>query len=387
LIWLPALYVALFGTLVLVRVIKTGRVLGLLLASLKVLMPLVYFARFYQNRWNLLDDLTYFEQGRLLLLRGNSPFLILFTPDGRERLFAIAGGHHVLYYWWNLLAVYLFRPFYSSPVLLNVATTFVSAALLFKFARLSDLSESYARWLAIFLLFQWDVLAWSSFVNLKDVLLLLMILGAAFMGAKLQRERGLLAGIGLAAILLLFYWIRFYDTVLFLGSYGAWLALAVKGPKKLLWLSLAAAAALVAIPAGGYELFRTHATHEWIYGPFKMAMTPRPWNIAREYSFLLVPSILHWCFILPGLIAGALLWRRNEVFRLAAILGLVFLTFYGLVPELLGPRQRLQVAWVFAWLQFHTIWLIARGVVERLSPAIRFFGEDRRGIVVGPNRV
>ncbi len=136
-LWLPALSVAIFGAWVMVRLMKTGRLLALSLALLKVVIPLLYFAYFFRSGWTLVDDLTYFEQARLLLLKGNNPFLILFTQDGRERLFSIAGGQHILYYWWNLLAVYLFKPVYSAPVFLNVATTFISAAILFRIARLS----------------------------------------------------------------------------------------------------------------------------------------------------------------------------------------------------------------------------------------------------------
>jgi hypothetical protein len=118
-----------------------------------------------------------------------------------------------------------------------------------------------------------------------------------------------------------------------------------------------------------------------------MALTPQPWNVSPEYSFLIIPSILHWCFFLPCLFAAALLCRRNEVFRFAAILALVFIIFFGLIPELSSPRDRVLISWVFVWLQFHVIWLIASGVSERLTPAIRFFGEERRDIVAGPNRV
>jgi hypothetical protein len=384
-LWLPALCVAIFGAWVLVRVMKTGRVLALSLASLKVVIPLLYFAFFYRSGWTLLDDLSYFEKAHLLLLKGNNPFLILFTQDGRERLFAIAGGRHILYYWWNLLAVYLFHPFYSSPVFLNVGTTFISAALLFRIARLSGVSESYAKWLGIFFLVQWDVVAWSSFVNLKDILVLMMVLGAVYMGLKLQEKRNFLYALGLTTILLAFYWIRVYAVVLILVSFAAWIALAVKGPKKVIWLAIATVGGILAFPAGGYQLFQEHAKGDWIYGPIRMALTPQPWSIEPEYSFLLIPSLLHWCFFLPCLAAGASLWRKNLVFRLAAIFALVSFIFYGQIPELHGPRQRVMVAWVFAWLEFHVLWLLSSPIMERRSPAVRLSTEGRRSLVA--NRV
>src|SRR5215471_11858148 len=142
-LWLPALFVILFGTIVSVRLIRLNLPGALLLALVKASIPFVYFGYYSNRAWHLLDDMTYYEVGRLLLAKGNNPFLIIFTVDGRGQLFSLAGGNHVLYYWWNLFAAYLFGPYYSSPVFLNVAMTFVSGALICRIARVTGCSERY----------------------------------------------------------------------------------------------------------------------------------------------------------------------------------------------------------------------------------------------------
>ncbi len=386
-LWLPAISVAAFGFWILARVIKVRPGLAVLLAFLRVAIPFLYFAYFFRSGWNLLDDLDYINQAQLLMSKGNNPFLIFFTPDGREKLLYVAGGHHILYYWWNLLAVYLFGSFYSSPIFLNVGTTFVSAALLHKMARLSGRSDSYSKWLALFFLVHWDVVSWSSFVNLKDALLLMMTLATAYLVAHLKEKKSFVTGIGLVVFLSAFYWIRFYFAELLVASAATWIAFSVKGAKKILWLGPALAGCILAFPREGYTLFRQYATEDYVYGPIRMALTPQPWRISPEYSFLLIPSILHWFFFLPCLAAAVSLWRKNQVFRLASIIAIICIIFRGLVPDLLGPRQRFPVAWVFAWLQFHAIWLTSIPARERLAPSPSLSTKAPESLVRGSSAV
>src|SRR6266566_1826856 len=172
-LWLVAVCTALFGAWILARFVRLNWPAALAISCLKAAIPFVYFLEYFRRGWMRLDDVSYYGGGLTLLYKGNNPFLIFFTADGRAELFKLAGGQHVLYYWYNLLAAYLFGPLYASPVFLNVASTFISGAFLCKMVLASGFEERYARWLVVFFLLHWDLLSWSSFLNLKEPLVLM----------------------------------------------------------------------------------------------------------------------------------------------------------------------------------------------------------------------
>ena len=370
-LWIPALFVTFFGAWVLVKVVKLSFLNAFLLGVIKAAIPFFFFAYFYDGSWNLLDDMSYLMVGNKLMARAQNPFLSLFTQAGREQLIAISRDQTYLYYWWNYLAIYLFGPFYSSPIFLNVATTFVSAALMFKIVRASGYNEKYSKWLSIFFLLHWDILAWSSFVNLKDTLVLLLTLAAVYSGIRFVQTRKILWALALAGVLFIFLLIRFYIPLLMVISLVVWTVFVVKGFKKVPLIIIALAGVLFVFPEGAYQTFQEMNKEEWIYGPIQMALTPRPWAIDPGYSFLLIPSIFHWVFFIPGLVAGVLLFRKNPAFRFAAIYFVTLVVFFGLLPDIRGPRERLQITWVLAWVQFDYLWPFISSVMARRQAAAK----------------
>ncbi len=370
-LWLPALCVAIFGPWVLVKVVRLSRWSALTLGVIKAAIPFVYFAYYYDGSWNLVDDVWYFKGGERMMSRFHNPLLSLFTQAGRDQLIAIAGGTQILYVWWNQLALYLFGTFYSSPIFLNVATTFVSAALMFKIALASGCNEKYAKWLSIFFLLHWDILSWSSFVNLKDTLVLMLTLAAVHSGMRFVQTRKIRHAVMLAGAVFAFLWIRFYIPVLLLVCLAAWAAFVAKGYKKILLMVIALAGVLIVLPADAFESFQDLSRGEWIYGPIQMALSPQPWSIMPEYSFLLIPSICHWVFFFPGLVAGVSLFRRNPAFRFAAIYFVAIIFFYGLLPYVRGVRERFQISWVFVWMQFDFLWFSFFAVLRKLPARTR----------------
>lgn len=376
-LWLPALFVLVVGTIVSVRLIRYTVPTAMALALVKASLPFVYFA-FYSNRaWHLLDDMTYYEVGRLLLTKGNNPFLVLFTADGRERIFSLAGGNHILYYWWNLLAVYLFGPYYSSPVFLNVAVTFVSAVFIDGIARTAGYSESYAKHLAGFFLLHWDLLAWSSLVNLKDTLVILLTVAAIYFGMQLVQRRQLRYFALLTIPLYAMLWIRFYVPILLLVALLFWTGLTLRGPKRsLLMLFSAAGAFVILYMSAAAPFIGQYLRADWIYGILRFIFTPLPWSISPEYSFLTVPSILHEVMVVPAIVVGVRLARNNAGFRFAALYFLVVILFYGHVPPRQGPRERMQICWVLAWGEFESLWRLANGVLPGRVLSGRSVGQN-----------
>jgi hypothetical protein len=372
-LWLPALFVILVGIAVSVRFLRISLPAALALGVVKASIPFLYFGYFSNSAWHLLDDIKYYEMGRLLLTKGNNPFLILFTAGGREQLFSVAGGMHILYYWWNLLALYLFGPYYSSPVFLNVAATFVSAALMAAIARGIGCSETYAKYLAVFFLLQWDLLAWSSLVNLKDTLVLLLTVAAIYFGMQAAQRRQLrylaLLAIPLYAVL----WVRFYVPMLLCTAAVLWAAVTLRGWKRVSLILFSTAGGFVVLHmTSAQALVGQYLRGDWIYGVVRFIFTPLPWSISPGYSFLTIPAILHGLMVVPAIIVGVRLAQRSAGFRFVGLYFLVVILFYGHVPIRQGPRERFQVCWMLAWGEFECLWQVAHSALawrsEHMAP-------------------
>lgn len=357
-LFVAAVVVGCFGFLVLARDIPAWA--ALLVTTAKMTLVVAYFA-WMGTRWTFYDDVSYLQQGRQLLAAGYDPLTILFRADGLQTLFVTSGGVHILYGWWNLLAQFMFGSDYFAPVLLNVGSTFVAGAFLFRICRLAGFGEQYARGLLVLFLLHWDVLAWSTVANMKDVLLLTLTVASLYWFARfsLPETRGrkkVVAAAALGTILFLLLWIRFYVPVLLLGTFALWVLLKRSGWRKYVLLGGIAGALLLVlprvIPSGLVQL----APGAAIVGVARALLTPQPWSIDPGYSFLLIPSLLHWLFLLPMVVGAVGVWRWSPVGALVVLYAGTIVLFYGLVPELQGPRQRLQIAFVLAWCAYHAIY-------------------------------
>ena len=365
-----ALGIFLVGLAVCSRVFSTPP--AILISGAKVLVPLLYFAFFFDGSWTLVDDWIYFENGQDLLKEGYDPFTILFDGESLLYLLAMSAGHHVLYNWYNLFAQWLFGEYYYSAVFLNVGLTFGAGLLLYRLALVSKFPKSYARGLFLFFLLHWELLAWSSVVNLKDTLVLLMTVALMYAGMRLAQTRKIVYAVSVVGLVFLFYWIRFYVPFTLLLSALLYLLLLRGGNGRV---------GLIIIVGGmvaGYSYFVGWGeVHEGfgtlnvgfgaLAGAAKMMITPRPWAISTDYSFLLLPSILNWMFFFPTLVGTTMLWRDAPHLRAMLIYLLAALLFYGAFEELLGPRQRFQLLFIYAWAQFHFAWYLLRTGRQKYS--------------------
>lgn len=367
LLW-TAFVVAAASFVVLVR--RVPPKLSALAVFVKVAIPTVYFGAFFDGTWVLGDDVTYTEGGFQLVDSGLSLYEALFTDAGLSLLIQLGGGQHVLYYWWNMLAMTLFTRAYFAPVFLNVFATVVATVLVVDVLRLSGFSRGYRVWGGLFLLLHWDILVWSSFVNLKDTLVLLLTVLAFYgilliVSSRLRNPRLTAAGVGcLALSFWALWWLRFYVPFFIVVAVGGWAVLNLGGWKK---FGLVGALSL----PGAVVLLQGLTAMEYVYPRFfmfgfaKMLLTPKPWDVAPSYSFLVLASILHWIAFIPALIGGGKLYLRSNRARMFLLYLVVILGFYAVVPELQGPRHRYQVSFVIAWVQFHFLWLVRRRVEFR----------------------
>ena len=327
------------------------------IATIKIAIPFTYFAWFFDGKWTLSDDLNYIAWGQELVRAGYTPITALIEPEGLKLLFSVSGGQHILYTWWNLVGQYFFGDHYYSSVFLNIALTFICGLLLFEILRALNFSHSYRILFFIFFLFHWDVIAWSSFVNLKEIMVQTLTLSGLLFFVRISQRFSMPSLIGLIASLFLLLWIRFYIPIFILASFGAWVLFS--RPKKILKYYLLITPLVIAFFSLSGKLGALSLLQPKIIlgGLIRFILTPQPWNIEPSYSFLTIPSIFHWLFTIPSIIAFFFLWRRHDQTRLLLIYGIVVSLFYSILPEYQGPRHRVQLGFMLAWIQFHFLWI------------------------------
>lgn len=342
--------VALALLLALQRVL--GWRLAFLVACVRVGLSLSFFGAWDDGGWRLYDDVSYAQDSAELLASTSSPLALVFDPAANARLFSLAGGQNVGYYVWNALALALFGEHYWSAVLLNVLASGLGGVAFWRILRLSGVARARARAATLFFLLHWDVLAWSSFVNLKDSLVVALSAGLFAAALALARERrprvrDLLLLVASAGAL---YFLRWYVPSLFVCAFGLWGCFELRGVRRGLLVTAGLAFLLWQI---GQPFEQEYLEPGGVLaGAGRFLFTPRPWAIRDPYGFLVVPAILHWACA-PFALWGALaLARSNSGARLALVYLACVVLFYGLVPELQGPRHRYQAVFVLAWFQF-----------------------------------
>lgn len=337
--------------------------LSIPVTSFKVALPTAYFAWFYTGQWYIIDDITYAEQSASLLAVDYTIVSILLNIDV---LRTIAGGPHILYYWWNMLAMQLFGPRYWAPVYLNVLLTFGIGAVFAETLRRLDFSRDYRQWALVFVLLHWEILAWSSLLNVKDILVMFLTAVSLFgfvvvLTAKRRFDyvRGLTV---IGGSFFLLWWVRFYVPVFLITAAIAWLLLHGFLNRYLIPLGFLSGFLYPLVDRASWAFDKIELSN-YLYGAVRFLLTPRPWGIELGYTFLLVPSLLHWLTI-PLAAYGALnVIRTSRAGRFIVIYAVVAVGFFAVVPALIGPRHRLQVVLPIAWFQFHCLWYLRQRTV------------------------
>jgi hypothetical protein len=365
-----AAFLALTAGAVLARTMPPRMLVACLV--IKFLVPVVYFAWFADGTWTLIDDLRYLRVGLELAGQGYTPFSVFLSRHGLGQLFLLSEGVHVMYGWFNLLAVTLIGPYYYSPVILNVFITCLSARVLWGFAVDAGYGPRYSSGLTAFYLLHWDVVAWSSFVNVKDSIIVLLTLLLLRALARFQRAPARRELVRAALVSLALVWIRFYVPAI---AGLAVLIQAVTGrgfvPRHRRAFMLGAFAMVLVM--GWFIQSRwlgiIRAQIHWSPGQVslglvRMLMTPQPWSVSPEYGFLLIPSILHLIMLVPAIAGASMLWRESPMLRLPIIyMGLILLLFAAFPGEQ-GPRYRHQAVFVLVWAQFTFAWHLLRALAQ-----------------------
>lgn len=340
------------------------------LAAAKSLVYVLYFGLVFDGTYTLLDDWTYLERGAELRAEGVN---LLTAFDNLPLLIAVGQGDHFVYYLYNAITFDLFGEGYYAPVALNGILTAPIALLATRLA----VREQLVPWrlhevFFAFVLLHPDILAWSTVLNGKDILVLLlhvMLLTAFSFFFSGRWKQALLLGVPTVAALL---FLRYYVPVLFAA---AWIISAVTRLRGRARFRMLAAAALVfgALMAQlgseglGFALDRLREDMvNPVLGLVRFALTPVPFNTSSEYGFLDLPALFHWVMF-PAVLLG--IWQvarmRSPFARFLLAYVAVFTALYAVYGELQGPRHRVQLDFAWATLQF-----VGVGVAMRLMSLV-----------------
>lgn len=347
-----------------------GPRLAIVATVLKVGLCAGYFLWYRDQGFRLLDDQTYFATSVEILSRGYDPFTLLSSPEGLGTLFSIVGGEHVAYTYLNVLAMWAFGPFMFVPVLFNVTLTCVAACLLTSIASQSGFSKEYTRYLGLFFVLHWDILAWSSFLNLKDTLSLTMALMALWSVVQLRSNyrnfgrAAIAVALGGSALFVLTY-LRFYLPVIILAASIVWVLIGTHRRKEahsklLLFVLAASVLAVVSLRIDWSFYLQGLSGSNAAANLVRIALTPQPWAIDDEYSFLLLPSLLHWALFVPSVYGVIRLAGVSHESRLLILFSILTVALFSIGDAFTGPRQRLAVTPLLVWGQYHFIVLAMR---------------------------
>lgn len=272
------------------------------------------------DQWTLFDDLGYIEN-----LSDN--FYKLDNKMNIENLRATAGGYNSFYYVIIFYSFKLFGESYFSPVIIN--------SILFSLA-ICFLTKYYVKdkkWFFLILLNP-DILIWTSLFNLKEALIfstfILIILSA-------QINSKLLKIIFLSLSLFLIFNTRFYYVPIALLAYLIFKLFYVgkvfRNHFTIIYLIFLLV--ITTIITNNINIEIPKYTNPF-YGFIHFLLTPLPWNISDNYSFLLLGS-----FINPFIIIYFFFKKsRIKHLNIIDIFIILLFIFYSISDELQGPRHK-----------------------------------------------
>lgn len=355
-----AISISVFGYFILRTI--TGNGWALFIAVTRPLVSLIYFIFFFStSNWTILDDFMYEEKSWLLPGLTSNPLALLFNRPALDLLSVELGTSHIVYFWWNYLGHFLFGTYYFSPVFLNIGLTFIAARILYSTARQCDLPQNYSKYLAIYFVLHQELIAWSSFLNIKDTMVLTFSVLCFYCIIRLINARKkawliLCWGLMLGGCFWIFTMLRYYVPVLIVGAVGFWLILGIKGKMKYFWLICSALAFRLVLPEAIPEELITTNIAIIAYDSVRFSLMPLPWYIGEGYTFENISAIYHWILFIPALIGGFSLGLRHRKALLLVLYSFVIIGFYAMVRDLAGDRQRFQICFSWAWMEFHFLW-------------------------------
>jgi len=344
-----------------------------LVITAKISLPLVYFAVIADGSWYTGgDDWGYVLRGIDLYLKDVDPLRIWFVAEGQH---FYQFPNTALAKWYNFMLFYFFGPSYYAGVIFAPVLSMISGGFIFLILKRFGKSKQQAEWGAIFFLLHWETITWTSFLNLKEPLVTVLLI--AFVYGLILLSKRPLAGLGLITIVtIVMQKARFYlPFVLFAGYIAAissYLPLAHSRNRLVLGLILLVGAIFVLSLFGvlslaqvRYALSVANFGDLW-FGLAKVVLSPLPWNISDPAGYLLVSSTLHLVFLPVTAIGGYFLWKQGLEGRIIVFIYVVGLIAYATQPMVNSPRHRAPFLVMEILMQFEFLCWIFSGSLRSL---------------------
>jgi len=368
---LPTLLIFLFGLVISLHVTK-NLTISLFIAITKSLLFFIYFCFFFDGSMTLQDDWFYFKEVSLLHDKGFTFFNVL--SDHFFEMILIVGHQSFVYQVFSLLGFDLFGAYYFSVIPLNVILTYFTAFLMYKYLINLNFSIKYAKYYYVFFIIHWDVLAWSTFVNLKDTLVLFLTVLLFYTYAEIENNRRKYFYLILFSITnIILYFLRFYIPAIFIVSILIYkiilyfINISVKRKLQLiiplLFILFTLITSIVKIYPSAISFIISSFSNP-IYGIGKVLLTPLPFKQAENLDFIVFSSLLHWLFI-PLLLYGFLTFMKNikhynKLVFLFIIYAFIIIVVYGMSNQFHTPRNRFQLVFILSFFQFFGLMLVVK---------------------------
>jgi len=333
--------------------------------GVKTAIPSIYFA-FTGTIWTPYDGIQFQQTASELISQGYNPIIVLLDLNF---LIGYLNTTHIQPHWWTMLSQYLFGNHYFSPIFLNVLLTILIGMYTMFILSRTGFSSEYYKYFFVFFNIHWDVLAWSSFVNIKGVFITLVAVFFLYhlimLVSSTENNRKYYHLLLLGGALSVMYLSRYYMIAILLASAITWLSIEYSSKDKIKYM-------IPTITFFGlfsrYGLQRVRGTRylegisilSFVESLPRILLTPRPWGVLPEFSFLIIPSIFHWIFFIPASMCGIWLGYRHRNLRLIFIYAIMFFIFYSLFPDLASARMRVQVVFVFTIIQYQFLEFILK---------------------------
>lgn len=349
---LPSFFIGLSGWYICRRLIGLNPVVSAGIALIKISIPFIFFYFFYYDGIIQFDD--YLGRCKVYFEGVDNPFACFFHDSLRSKMFS--PRHNSLYIWWNFFGTWLFGDWYSSPVFLNVGLTFIGGLFIYRIALLSGFSPVYSRALSGFYLLHWDVIAWSSFPNLKEIMIQVLTMGAWYGAVLLNRSESRFRGFILFCFMLsILLFSRYHIPFFIVFSYILYTVICKKDIINYLIAFAVGLTTFFVFPEYVFDRFIRYLANlnTFFFYFLKFILSPQPWALSQKNFWQFFSSILHLLFLGPCIWGMLSMWK-NRVVRQFILYVIVLLIFYSFLAY--GEqRQRVQVGWVVVWAQFHFI--------------------------------
>lgn len=331
------------GALVLGLIVP--RSIAITIMTIKLLLVVLYFVYFADGSWFYGgDDSGFFERGLKLYETGRNPITI--WTHGEAYHLKIANPSLSLIYFHNYLSLWLFGPYYHSPILLNLILSNITVLFLARILAEVYRERRISTFFVTFASLHWTTLVWHSFLNLKEPFVALLLSGLVYLILILRRKK-VLASMALVFFVLLSQRIRFYLPVFVFGGilFAQIQPLVRAALRKPLLVGAATMLFLITVGVFAQSEVRLFIKLADLPGfPYEVihfVLQPAPWKITEPAGYLQLPSILHWIMFVPALIGGYALWQKGFGGRVVVGTVVAGIAFYGLIDVIASTRHRM----------------------------------------------